>query len=36
VGDYVEAVVWHNVGADLSISSTFHGGQRLTGIWERT
>lgn len=36
VGDYVDAVVWHNVGVSLSISASFHGGQRLTGTWERT
>lgn len=36
VADFVEAVVLQTSGGNLNIDPTFHGGQRLTGIWERT
>jgi hypothetical protein len=36
VGDYVEAVVWQSSGVALNLDNTFHGGQRMALIWERT
>lgn len=36
VGDTVEAVVQQTSGGNLNIDNTVLGGQRLTGLWERS